>query len=38
MSLFESSKLVQYYFSYYYKQSLFMFVEYMDAGELTKFI
>lgn len=30
--------LETYYFTYYFKESLFMFVEFMDGGSLTDFI
>lgn len=30
--------IIDYYFTYYYKQSLFMFIEYMNAGSLADFI
>ena len=38
MQLCTKSNLVEYYFSYYYKESLFMFVEFMNAGCLTDFV
>lgn len=38
MELCSSPNIVQYHFTYYYRESLFMFIEYMDKGQLTKFI
>jgi serine/threonine protein kinase len=38
MELCSNSYIVQYHFTYYYRESLFMFIEYMDGGCLTKFI
>lgn len=38
MKLCNCEQIVNYYFTYYYKESLFMFVEYMDGGALTDFI
>lgn len=33
-----SENLTKYFFSYYFKESLFMFVEFMDAGMMTDFV
>ena len=38
MKLCHDRNLVNYYFSYYYKESLFMFVEFMNCGALTDFV
>ena len=38
MKLCSSRAIVQYYETFYFKQSLFMFVEYMKGGSLTDFI
>jgi serine/threonine protein kinase len=38
MEMCFSANIVEYHFAYYYKESLFMFIEYMDAGSLTNFI
>lgn len=38
MKLCSSPSIVTYYFTYYYKESLFMFVEFMNGGALTDFI
>ena len=38
MKLCSSPSIVSYFFTYYYKESLFMFVEYMNGGALTDFI
>ena len=38
MELCSSPNIVQYHFTYYYLQTLFMFIEFMDAGSLTGFI
>ena len=38
MKLCKSEKIVKYYFTYLYKKSLFMFIEYMDSGDLSTFI
>ena len=38
MKLCKCAQIVNYHFSYLYKQSIFMFVEYMDAGDLANFI
>ena len=38
MNLCTSRAIVKYYETYYFKQSLFMFVEYMKGGSLTDFI
>lgn len=38
MCLCKSSCIVEYYFTYYYKESLFMFIEFMNGGALTDFI
>ena len=38
MKLCNSPSIVTYYFTYYYKESLFMFVEFMNGGALTDFI
>lgn len=38
MRLCNSPNIVNYYFTYYFKESFFMFVEYMDGGSLTDFI
>lgn len=33
-----SSNIIDYHFTYLFKHSLFMFMEYMDYGSLTRFI
>ena len=38
MKLCNSSNLTQYFFTYYYKESLFMFVEFMDGGAMVDFV
>ena len=38
MCMCSSPCIVAYYFTYYYKESLFMFVEYMNGGALTDFV
>ena len=38
MCLCKSRCIVEYYFTYYYKESLFMFIEFMNGGALTDFI
>lgn len=38
MEICNSPNIVDYNFTYYYKESLFMFIQYMDAGCLTDFI
>ena len=38
MQLCGANNIVNYNFSYYYKNLLFMFVEYMNEGCLTDFI
>jgi serine/threonine protein kinase len=38
MKLCSSPSIVTYFFTYYYKESLFMFVEFMNGGALTDFI
>ena len=38
MELISSPNIVEYYFTYYYRESLFMFIEFMDAGSLTDFV
>ena len=38
MKLCSSQYIVRYHFSYYFRDSLFMFIEYMDQGSLTNFI
>lgn len=38
MKLCQEKNLVNYYFSYYFKESLFMFVEFMSGGALTDFV
>jgi serine/threonine protein kinase len=38
MTLCQSKNIVQYYFSYYYQTTLFMFIEYMHYGALNHFI
>lgn len=38
MMMCSSPCIEHYYFTYEYKESLFMFVEYLDGGSLTDFI
>jgi serine/threonine protein kinase len=38
MNLCSSPNLTRYFFTYYYKESLFMFVEFMDAGAMVDFV
>ena len=38
MSLCHEKNLTEYYFTYYYKESLFMFVEFMDGGAMTDLV
>lgn len=38
MKMCSNPCLEAYYFTYHFKQSLFMFVEYLDGGSLTDFI
>ena len=38
MNMCINENIVSYYFSYYYKNLLFMFIEYMNGGNLTDFI
>lgn len=38
MNLCNSSNLTKYFFTYYYKESLFMFVEFMDGGAMVDFV
>ena len=38
MKVCSSDYIVDYHFTYYHRDSLFMFIEYMDGGALTKFI
>ena len=38
MTLCQSKNIVQYYFTYYYQDTLFMFIEYMHYGALNHFI
>jgi len=38
MEMCYSSNIIDYHFTYLYKHSLFMFMEYMDCGALTRFI
>ena len=38
MKLCDSPNLTQYFFTYYYKESLFMFVEFMDGGAMVDFV
>ena len=38
MGLCHSEAIVNYHFTYYFKESLFMFVDYMNAGALTDFV
>lgn len=38
MNLCDSKNLTKYFFTYYYRDSLFMFVEFMDAGAMVDFV
>lgn len=38
MKMCSSPAIETYYFTYYFKESLFMFVEFMNGGSLTDFI
>lgn len=38
MSLCCSEAIVNYHFTYYFKESLFMFIDFMDVGALTDFV
>ena len=38
MGLCYSNSIVDYHFTFYYKESLFMFVEFMNGGSLTDFV
>lgn len=38
MTICQNRNIVQYYFSYYYQDTLFMFIEYMKYGALNHFI
>jgi len=38
MSLCQSRNIIQYHFSYYFQNTLFMFIEYMKYGSLNNFI
>jgi serine/threonine protein kinase len=38
MNLCNSNNLTKYFFTYYYKESLFMFVEFMDGGAMVDFV
>ena len=38
MSLCQSRNVVSYHFSYYFQETLFMFIEYMRFGALNRFI
>lgn len=38
MKICESKNIINYDFTYLFKQSIFMFIEYADKGNLTKFI
>ncbi len=38
MKLCNSSNLTKYYFTYYYKESLFMFVQFMDGGAMVDLV
>lgn len=38
MEMCQNPSIVTYFFTYYFKESLFMFVEYMNQGALTDFV
>lgn len=38
MSLCSGNNLTEHFFTYYYKESLFMYVEFMDGGAMTDLV